>query len=161
MKRKTSIILVLISLVVMSAAYYLFRYVVRDRSFEATALASLFTILAIFVLYIAYRELLRHFGKGAPVKEDYATLYGLEKPRVTGEVEFYFSINAPRQISFVILSGDLQELQVLADREFAKGGHIIRFDTSALQNGIYFYCLRSDNQKTMKRMLVQHDNLAV
>jgi hypothetical protein len=161
MKRKTSIILVLISLVVMSVAYYLFRYVVRDRSFEANALATLFTILALLVLYIAYRELLRHFGRGAVVKEDYATLYGLEKPRITGEVEFYFSINEPKQVAFSILSSTMEELQVLADRVFDKGGHIIRFDTNELQNGVYFYCLRSNNQKTMKRMVVQHDNLAV
>jgi hypothetical protein len=159
--KKTSIILVLISLVVMSGLFYLLKYVIRDRTFEYNTLAIVFSILGIFVLYLAYKELLRHFGRGSIVKEEYATLYGLEKPRITGEVEFYFTINQAKHILFSVLNSRLEEVAVVADTEYPIGGHILRYDTSALQNGIYFYCLRSENQKTMKRMHIQHDNLTV
>jgi hypothetical protein len=159
--KRTSIILVLISLVVMSVVFYLFKYVVKDRSFEYNTLAVIFTVLGIFVLYIAYKELLRHFGKGGIVKEDYAVLYGLEKPRITGEVEFYFTVNQDKHILFSVLDSRLEEVEVLTDREYPTGGHIVRYDTSVLQDGIYFYCLRSENQKTMKRMLIQHDKVTV
>lgn len=159
--KRTSIILVLTSLVVMSVIYYLFRYVVEDRSLMSKVLAILFTILGILVLYLAYKELLRHLGKGIPPKEDYAVLYGLERAKVTGEVEFYFTIDQPKKVLFSLLNSDLEEIRVLADQEYKVGGHIVRYDTSHLPEGIYFYCLRSENQKTMKRMFVQHDKLTV
>lgn len=161
MKKKTSIILVLISLVVMSVSYYLIRFVVRDRSMEATALAILFTLMGVMVLYIAYRELLKRFGKGSPVKEDYAVLFGLEKPKITGEVEFYFTMNQPKHIVFTILDQQMQPVQVIADQDYQSGGHILRFNTESLDNGVYFYCLESENQKTMKRMFIQHDKMTV
>lgn len=161
MKKRTSVILVLISLVVMSVAYYLFRFVVRDRSFEANALAVLFTLMGVLVLFIAYRELLRRFGKGSVVKEDYAVLFGLEKPKITGEVEFYFTMNQPKHIVFMILDQQMNPLQTIADQDYQSGGHILRFNTESLTDGIYFYCLQSENQKTMKRMFIQHDKMTV
>jgi hypothetical protein len=161
MKKRTSVILVVISLVVMSTAYYLFRFVVRDRSFEANALAVLFTLMAVLVLYIAYREMLKRFGKGAPVKEDYAVLFGLEKQKVSGEVEFYFTINEPKHIVFTILDQQMSVLQTITDQDYQSGGHIVRFNSESLADGLYFYCLESENQKTMKRMFIQHDKMAV
>lgn len=159
MKKRRNIILVLISLVVMSVSYYLFRFVVPDRTVESYALATLFTLMAIMLFYIAYKELLRRLGKGMPVKEDYAVLYGLEQKTVSGEIEFYFTTEHPRQMAFVLLDQQLKQLEVLSEGEFETGGHIIRYNTDQLANGIYFYCIQSDNQKTMKRMIVQHDNL--
>lgn len=159
MKKKRNIILVLVSLVVMSVSYYLLRFVVADRTFESYALATLFTLMAIMLFYISYKELLRRLGKGIPVKEDYAVLYGLERKTVSGEVEFYFTTEQPRHMVFLLLDRELKQLEVLSEREFETGGHIIRYNTNELANGIYFYCIQSDNQKTMKRMVVQHDNL--
>ena len=159
MKKRTSIILVSVSLIVMSVAYYLIKYVTKSKTVEHNALAVLFTLLAVLVLYIAYKELIRRFSRKRIPKEEYAFLYGLEKQQITGEVEFYFTLSQPKNVNFSILNSRMEELQVLADKEFGTGGHILRYDTNALQNGIYFYCLRSDNQKTLKRMIVQHDNL--
>lgn len=125
-----------------------------------TLIGTLIVTLAVLILVIAYRKLLRYLGKGAPVKENYAVLFGLEQPQVTGEVEFYFTLEQPRAIVFCILDSAMNEMKVVADQDFTSGGHILRFDTRTLENGVYFYCLRSDNQKTMKRMVVQHDNMA-
>jgi len=161
MKKKKSIILVLISLVVMSICYYLFKYVVQDRSIEANALAILFTLAAVLLFTLAYRGLLRRFGKGIPPKENYAVLYGLEKHQITGEVEFYFTMDQAKKIIFNILDERMDLQQTLVERDYDSGGHIVRFDTTILPNGIYFYCLQSENQKTMKRMVIQHDKLAV
>lgn len=161
MKKKKSIILVLISLVVMSTCYYLFKYVVQDRSIEANGLAILFTLAAVLLFTVAYRGLLRRFGKGIPPKENYAVLYGLEKQQITGEVEFYFTMDQAKKIIFNILDERMDVQQTLVESDYDSGGHIVRFDTTILPNGIYFYCLQSENQKTMKRMVVQHDKLAV
>lgn len=161
MKKKKSIILVLISLVVMSTCYYLFKYVVQDRSIEANGLAILFTLAAVLFFTVAYKGLLRRFGKDIPPKENYAVLYGLEKQRITGEVEFYFTMEQAKKIIFNILDEEMNLQQTLVDRDYDSGGHIVRFDTTNLPNGIYFYCLQSENQKTMKRMVIQHDKMTV
>ena len=94
-------------------------------------------------------------------KENYAVLYGLEKQQITGEVEFYFTMDQAKKIIFNILDERMDVQQTLVESDYDSGGHIVRFDTTILPNGIYFYCLQSENQKTMKRMVIQHDKLAV
>ena len=125
-----------------------------------TILWILIVSLIVLVAVIAYRGMLRRMGKGSVVKEHYAVLYGLENPTVSGEVEFYFTLGQPKYMIFCLLDHSMNELQIIAEREFASGGHIIRFNAQSLPNGAYFYCLRSDNQKTMKRMVIQHDNMS-
>lgn len=123
-------------------------------------LGILLTSIVVLVLVIAYRKMLTYFGRERLIKEHYAVLYELEKPRISGEVEFYFTVDQPKHVILSILDSALQELLIITDADFGIGGHIVRYDTSGLSNGIYFYCLRSDNQKTMKRMVVQHDKVS-
>jgi len=125
----------------------------------STLLWILIVSLGVLVLVILYRGILRRMGKGSLVKEHYAVLYGLENTHVTGEIEFYFTIEQPKYMIFCLLDSAMNELQIIAEKQYDSGGHIIRFNTESLSNGVYFYCLRSDNQKTMKRMMVQHDNM--
>lgn len=124
-----------------------------------TILWILAVSLIVLIAVIAYRGMLRRMGKGSLVKEHYAVLYGLENSTVSGEVEFYFMLKQPKYMIFCLLDNSMNELQIIAEKEYASGGHIVRFDAQSLPNGVYFYCLRSDNQKTMKRMVVQHDNM--
>lgn len=112
--------------------------------------------LAILVLTIAYRKLLRYYGKGQPLKENYCVLYGLEIFPATGELQFYFTTEITRFVTFEILNKDMSFNQELVAKEFDEGGHIIRFDSTVLENGEYFYCLRTENQKTVKKMLVKN-----
>jgi len=126
-----------------------------------TILWILTVSLIVLGVVIGYRGILRRMGKGALVKEQYAVLYGLENSNVTGEIEFYFTLEQPKHMIFCLLDSSMNELQVIAEKEYESGGHIIRFNTEDLPNGVYFYCLRSDNQKTMKRMTIQHDKMTV
>jgi hypothetical protein len=116
----------------------------------------LFVSLALLVLIIAYRKLLAYLGKGNPVKEDYCVLYGLEEPEVKGLVEFYFTTEAPKQVRLELLNEDMSFNSLIKEGDFGKGGHIVRYETKDLQNGNYFYCLRTENQKTMKKMKVNN-----
>lgn len=116
----------------------------------------LFVSLALLVLYISYRKLLRYLGKGNPVKEDYCVLYSLEKPVAKGEIELYFTTEHPKSVRMELLNDDFSLKKLIKEDEFKSGGHIIRYNTEELDNGIYYYCLRTDNQKTMKKMLVEN-----
>ncbi|MDR0801842.1 hypothetical protein [Fluviicola sp.] len=161
MKKKTLLSLTGLSLFITVLVLYRVNFVKGIRSWESKLLATLIVMAAVVMLYIAYKSIIRRFSKGSLKKEDYALLFDLENKEQSGEMEFYFTIEKPKNVVFSILNAKMETIEVLQDKEFALGGHIIRFDTNALGNGVYFYCLQTDNQKTMKKMHVQHDKMTV
>jgi flagellar hook assembly protein FlgD len=80
----------------------------------------------------------------------------LERNEQTGELEFYFTNEEAKHVTFEILSENNEVLETLADKEYKAGGHIVRYDSTRLENGVYFYQLRTDNQKTAKKMIIQN-----
>ena len=119
-------------------------------------LGILILSLSILLLTISYKKFLKYLGKGAPVKEDYCVLYSLETYPSKGEIEFYFTSNARKKIQFEILNDDLSLNSIISEKEIDEGGHILRFNTCTLPNGNYFYQLKTDNQKTMKRFTIEN-----
>lgn len=126
-------------------------------SIGKTLVAVLMVTLALLVLYIAYKKLLAYLGKGVPVQRDYCVLYGLEVQPSKGEVEMYFTTESPREVSIELLNSDMSLNRVIKNGSFDEGGHIIRFNSADVPNGEYYYCLRTDNQKTMKKMMIHND----
>lgn len=129
--------------------------ILMTYSYGKLGVAILFVTLSLLLIYIAYRKLLVHMGKGEPVKEDYCVLYSQEDQEVSGEIEVYFTTETPKEVTIELLDADLKLIQTIRSEKFSSGGHIVRFDSSHLSDGIYFYSLRTDNQKTMKKMLVR------
>lgn len=129
--------------------------ILMTYSYGKLAVAILFVTLALLILYIAYRKLLVYMGKGEPVKEDYCVLYSLESSDVSSEVEIYFTTEVPKEVTIELLNADFEILELIKSEKFSSGGHIVRFDCSHLSDGVYFYSLRTDNQKTMKKMIVR------
>ncbi|GAB5418169.1 MAG: hypothetical protein Crog4KO_32490 [Crocinitomicaceae bacterium] len=117
-------------------------------------IATLCVSLALLVLVIAYRKLLQYLGKGSINKQDFCVLYPLDEDPASGEVEFYFTCEEPKQFELMILDAEMQELKKVKDGDAKSGGTIVRFDTTSLSNGMYYFCLKTANQKTMKKMKV-------
>ncbi|WP_300663988.1 hypothetical protein [Fluviicola sp.] len=161
MKKKSLLSLIGLSLLITCLVLYRVNFVKGIRSWESKLLGTLIVLAAVAMLYIAYKSVIKRFSKGALKKEDYALLFDLENKKQSGSLEFYFTIEHPKKVVFSILNAKMEPIEVIQDKEFSSGGHIIRFDTNELQDGIYFYCLETDNQKTMKKMHVQHDNMTV
>ncbi|MEY3084781.1 MAG: hypothetical protein RL037_961 [Bacteroidota bacterium] len=113
--------------------------------------------LALLVLFIAYKKLLAYLGKGVPVKRDYCVLYSLEVQPSKGEVEIYFTTEFPKEVTIELLNSDMSLNRVIRTGEFEEGGHITRFDSTLIPNGQYYFCLRTENQKTMKKMEIAND----
>lgn len=125
-------------------------------TFTKVLLGILTVSLALLLLYIGYKKLLAFLGKGLPVAEDYCVLYTLEKDPAMGELEFYFTNECAKTVALELLNADMSLNQLIIEQEYPEGGHIVRFDSTRIANGNYFYALRTDNQKTMKKMTVQN-----
>ena len=160
MTKRNQLIVLLISLLISSFAIYQMGSVAR-RSSMRYVYAIAIGLSACLILYLLYKNFIQRLNKGAINHAEYVKLFELENTLVTGELEFYFTTEDPKDVKFSILNQDLSEKMILREELFKTGGHIVRFDTSQLENGIYFYCLETNNQKTMKRMKVQHDKLTV
>lgn len=123
-------------------------------SFYDVLIGVLYASLVLLVLILAYRKLLRHLGRNAVKHEDYCQLYSLEISPAKGELAFYFTSTMVRPFRLLILDQDMKEIEEIVSQDCKVGGNIIRFDSSKLSNGDYFYCLKTDNQKISKKMTV-------
>ena len=123
---------------------------------STTIIYILCVTLGILVLAIAYRKLLGYLGRGNPAKENYCVLYELEKNPAVGELEFYFTSENEKSVTLNILDQDMNFFKEIQTIDCHKGGNIIRYDSTVIPNGNYFYCLQTANQKTMKKMRIQN-----
>ena len=119
-------------------------------------IGMLWVSIVLLVLIIGYRKLLSHLGRNDLKKEDYCVLFNLEESPVTGTVPFYFTSEKARSVSLWIQDSEMNDKLEISTQECKIGGNIVRFDSSILENGNYFYSLRTDNQKISKKMIVFH-----
>lgn len=119
-------------------------------------IGMLWVSLVVLVLVIGYRKLLSYLERNEIKKEDYCVLYNLEESPVTNEAPFYFTSEKVKNVSIWIQDNAMNDLIEVSNQECKIGGNIIRYDTSKLENGTYFYCLKTDNQKISKKMEVFH-----
>ena len=130
--------------------------ILMTYSYSKVIIGVLFVSLILLLLAIAYKKFLAYLGKGRIIQEDYCVLYSLEEESAKGEIEIYFTTETSRNAIIELLNEDFSLNTVIKEGEFSEGGHIVRFDTTPLKDGIYFYVLRTDNQKTMKRIQVKN-----
>jgi hypothetical protein len=110
--------------------------------------------LALLIFAIAYKKLLAYLGKGSIPKEKYCILYSLEIDPAKGNVQFYFTSEEKKEVKLHLLDEKYNFIKELYNQECKADGNIIDFDTKELTNGVYFYSLITENQKTMKKMVV-------
>lgn len=117
-----------------------------------------FLVITLFIVIgiILYRLLLRRLSKGKVDMDSFCTLYSLEKNPVSGEVEFYFVSPDMIKVEFSIWKENDKVIELKNDY-FKKGGHIVRFDSTTLANGEYFFGLVTSKQRTIKRFRIQNN----
>lgn len=121
-------------------------------------ISTLWVTLILLVAVIGYRTLLRFLQKDRIRTEDYCELHELELNPAHGEVAFYFTSEKSREYSLLVLDTDMSPIEEIIHQECNIGGNIVRFDTTKIPDGNYFYCLKTDNQKVMKKMVVKNGN---
>jgi hypothetical protein len=122
-----------------------------------TVVIYMFVSIVLIIGLLVYRNLLRKIKKEGVSLVDYCVLYSFEKDVQTGEIEFYFTNEKKKTVLFQILSESLEVIHTLTEKEFNPGGHILRFDSKLLKNGIYYYQLKTENQETKKRMTISNN----
>jgi hypothetical protein len=125
-------------------------------SITTVALGTLCVSLAVLVIIIAYRKLLRYLGKGHPPKEDYAVLYSIEMQPAMGVIDLYYELKVDKEIEIHLLDINMKDFMMIDKRMATKGGNKVLFDTTKVLSGNYYFELRSDNQKTMKKIRVEN-----
>jgi hypothetical protein len=125
--------------------------ILSGLNFGKIGVGILLISLALIIFIIAYKKLLAYLSKGEIPDEKYCVLNSLEVNPASGEIEFYFTNEEEKFVYLEILNPDFSLNQELTAKEFKVGGHIIRFDSTSIPNGNYYYQLRTDNQKTMKK----------
>ena len=111
--------------------------------------------LVILLIIITYRILIKRLSRNRVRTEEYCTLYNTESYEVNGKIEFYFQCPAPIEVQFCIWSNE-EIIVELASRKFEKGGHILRYDSTQLQNGGYTFGIVTEKQKTIKKFGVKN-----
>mgnify|MGYP000191538498 CR=1 FL=1 len=132
-------------------------------SWSDIIIGILWVSLTILLLIICYKLLLRFMNRGAVNQADFCELYSLEIEPASGVLPFYFTSDKVKHYRLLILDSDMNEILEIENKECKIGGNIIRFDSNELNNGEYFYCLKTDNQKVMKKMQVKNgstDNMS-
>jgi hypothetical protein len=117
-------------------------------------IVTLSVTLGMLILYIVYKKILAYVSRGEPILKDYAVLYPVEQNPASGEVTVYFTCEKNKEIYIDLLDENMNFIQELFHKDCTEGGHILRFDSKDFENGNYFYCLRSENQKTMKKLCI-------
>ncbi len=111
--------------------------------------------LIVILIIIGYQKFIKVLSKNQIKREEYCVLYNTETFEVTGEVEFYFQCPSPMQVTFKIWS--LEDMEtVIESKEFSEGGHIIRYDSKLLTNGVYTFGIETYNQKTVKKFAIKN-----
>lgn len=119
---------------------------------EAT-IKFLFVSFLILLAVIGYRALLRRFQRGHMKHKDYCELYTLDQEPAEGELAFYFVCPEATTVQFAIWQNN-NVIHELANSSYEKGGHILRFDSTKLPNGVYYYGIITADQETKKRMTI-------
>ena len=111
--------------------------------------------LLILAAIIAYRFLLRYLSKGRVNQALFCELYTLDHEPASGEVSFYFVCPETTFVTFAIWKGDAI-IKQLTSQEYEIGGHLLKFQTSEIENGVYYFGIETTKQKTQKRFTIQN-----
>ena len=126
-------------------------------SFITSKLLTLLTIsLVVLIGVIIYKRLLIKFKQNTISKEDYCILFGLENQPSKGEIEIYFTSEKKKNVNISILNEDMSLHTDIKEFECTPGGNIVRFNTLNVENGNYFYQLKTDNQVTIKKFTIKN-----
>ena len=116
----------------------------------------LYVSITLFIIYFIYSKILTFFSKNSINQDDYCKLDSLELDPAKGQLSFYFISNVKRSYRFVILDFNMCEILEVISGECSLGGNIIKFDSSNLPNGNYFYSLQTENQKITRKIAIEN-----
>lgn len=124
----------------------------------ANTIVGISVVVALYLLFIAYRKLLAAYGRGRKKKVTvkYANVFELKPPFAKGTVQFGFELEEPTHVEFNILDRNDQLIVQLFKGELGAGIHPLLFDSTKYSNNIYYYQYVSDVQKVSKKFIIDN-----
>lgn len=150
--KNTTIILVS---VLITAVVVIF-YKLSDNDSINWYIGGALVLGASLAFYWGYKLLMSYLGKGNITKQVYAKLHNLDHPVVQGDVDFYFELPEEDNISFDLLDEHDNVLINFAKTTLKKGNHRYPFNTLEYSNGVYFYQLKTKNQTSTKKFIINN-----
>lgn len=152
---KNNLTIILGAVVITGAVYLLF-------NFSALNVSSYwgYAVLAagLIALYFGYRFLMAYIGKGKSAGPPilYADLRAYENHVANGIVKLYYELPENDHVLFTIQTLEGEVLQTLYDDRQLAGTYPVECDTSSLEDGTYYYELKTSNYKNTKKLIVQN-----
>lgn len=131
-------------------------YLMVDSEVRDLILTIFWGISLVIFLVIVYVLILRRMKRSVPDNSMYAILQPLEIHPAHGIVDIVFQLQTPVQAEVIICDKEENPIHVLFNEVAEDGQTIVRFDTTQVENGEYYYMFKSEHQKTMKKVLVQN-----
>lgn len=112
--------------------------------------------LLIIVAIILYRLLLKRLKKGVMDNTGFVVLHRSEKEPAYGDIQLYFSAEKPGNAVFRLYEKNGDKEWILFEGDFKAGNTIVNLDTTTVPNGMYYYEVRTENQKTYKLLEIKN-----
>jgi hypothetical protein len=123
-------------------------------------LLTIFYVASMVILLIVlYKALLKRMNRGNVSSDNYCELTSVEIRPSYGIIDFCFSCKEKRMIDFEIVTLNFEPIITIVSKEFEKGQHILKFDSTQLGNGDYYYQLRTNNQRIFKKITIDNPKL--
>lgn len=125
-------------------------------NFYTVLLFSLLLTVGAFLIYYGYRYFIAMYG-GKPTSNKYVTVHNLENGEAKGEIIFFINVAEKMNVKMDILDLNDQLVTSIENKEFEEGDHRIKFLSTTIPNGDYFYSIVTDHQNTIKKFKVNND----
>lgn len=123
----------------------------KDTIIQYAVYALWATLVFVLTLIINRKVKQRQAAKKAKLNPS-VNLYPYEFPQAKGEITFFFDADSEIEYEFFVESALDSKLHIFASGKSRVGGQKIKFDTSTVENGVYFYGIRTPYQRLDKRV---------
>lgn len=113
-------------------------------------------LIALYLLFIAYRKFLTYLGLGRlkQTTVKYATVYDLRPPYAKGKVQFGYELGEETEVKFQLIDKNEKLMKLFVEEKEAEGIYPVYLDTTEFPNGEYFYQLITPYQKVTKKFFI-------
>jgi hypothetical protein len=118
-------------------------------------LVSLGITLGLFLAFQGYKYFVRTVRKNE-VYVPKIILHYVEHFVSKGEIMFHFEIREEQPILLELCNTNLENILTLKNETMTSGSYTVKFDTTTVSNGEYFYCLKGENQRLMKKFEIKN-----
>lgn len=113
--------------------------------------------LTVIMAIILYRLLLRKLKKSVMDNTNFVVLHRCEKEPAFGDIQLYFTAQNPGKAVFQLYEKNGDKTWTLFEGDFKSGNTIINFDTRTVDDGWYYYEVKTENQKTFKLLEIKNN----